>query len=205
MDRARHMSRADALASATTSTSVSLKTRRSGTQKASAPFPFKGQIATFTTPFTSTGAIDYPSVEKETIAAIKAGVSGFIVPAHASEVEVLSNEEQDKLVAVVVNAVNSSGARGTFGVFRGLYQTNLTDRVRAARKAVALGAQGIDIDVPYVTGPGRPSGNGPDRPSGNGPDWPSANGIDVVYANADDSGSVLASGNSTKIHPVATS
>ena len=38
-----------------------------------------------------------------------------------------------------------------FGVFRGLYETNLTARVRAAKKAVSLGAQGIDIDVPYAS------------------------------------------------------
>ena len=75
-------------------------------------FPFKGQIATFTTPFTADGAVDYASVARETKAAIDAGVSGFIVPAHASEVEVLSSEEQDRLVEVVTRTVNSSSARG---------------------------------------------------------------------------------------------
>lgn len=54
----------------------------------SGSFPFPGQIATFATPFYANGSIDYPSAAREIRAGIKAGIAGFIVPAHASEVEV---------------------------------------------------------------------------------------------------------------------
>ena len=90
---------------------MDLKSDDDGASQLAGDFPFKGQIATFTTPFTADGAVDYASVARETKAAIDAGVSGFIVPAHASEVEVLSSEEQDRLVEVVTRTVNSSSAR----------------------------------------------------------------------------------------------
>lgn len=61
----------------------------------------------------------------------------------------LSNEEQDKLLETALQVVNSTGAHHRFGIFRGLYSSNATERARAAQVAIKLGTHGVDIDVPY--------------------------------------------------------
>ena len=54
----------------------------------------RGVIATVSTPFLENGSIDYESLEREYQWGVDAGLTGFLVPAGASEIKYLTKEEQ---------------------------------------------------------------------------------------------------------------
>ena len=64
-----------------------------------------GIISVLQTPFQSNEKVDYESLNRLIEDAIDSGVNGFLVPAVASEVEYLSNDERDSIVRHVVARV----------------------------------------------------------------------------------------------------
>ncbi len=62
----------------------------------------RGIITVLNTPFTDVDAVDLPSLRKNIRYALEAGVAGFLVPAMASEVDKLSDEERRRIVQVVL-------------------------------------------------------------------------------------------------------
>jgi 4-hydroxy-tetrahydrodipicolinate synthase len=64
----------------------------------------KGIVGVVQTPFLPDGTIDEESLVRLVESAIAAGVSGFVAPAVASEVESLSKSERERVVRLIVQA-----------------------------------------------------------------------------------------------------
>nr|MDO8111343.1 dihydrodipicolinate synthase family protein [Candidatus Sigynarchaeota archaeon] len=63
----------------------------------------RGIITVLNTPFTREDAIDVTSLQRNVDEAARAGVAGFLVPAMASEVEKLSDEERRLEITAVLD------------------------------------------------------------------------------------------------------
>ena len=68
--------------------------------------PLKGIVTVINTPFTKSDTVDLMSLERHVEYAVTAGVSGFLVPAMASEVGKLTQAERNSIVYTVVRQVN---------------------------------------------------------------------------------------------------
>lgn len=106
--------------------------------------PLRGIITVLNTPFTVQNQIDLDAVRKNVRYALSSGVAGFLVPAMASEVFKLSEQERLELVHNVVEEVN-----GKVPVIGGASAPQADDRIRIAKKYLDLGCEGILVNIPY--------------------------------------------------------
>ena len=106
----------------------------------------RGIITVLNTPFTETGEIDTTGMERNVGYALEAGVSGFLVPAMAGEVGVLSDEERATVVSTVLN-----GVKGRVPVIGGASADTLEDRLFWTQKLVHLGCDGVLVSIPYAS------------------------------------------------------
>ncbi len=65
----------------------------------------RGIVSVLQTPFTNDGAVDEDSLVNLIESALRGGVSGFLAPAVASEVDFLSREEREEIIRLVANNV----------------------------------------------------------------------------------------------------
>ncbi|MET0427987.1 MAG: dihydrodipicolinate synthase family protein, partial [Microvirga sp.] len=65
----------------------------------------KGILPVLPTPFTPSGAIDAAAMTRIVDFALAAGADGLVFPGFASEVDALSGEERDTLLALMVERV----------------------------------------------------------------------------------------------------
>ena len=107
-------------------------------------FPLKGIVTVLNTPFKQDDTIDFKALKNNTREAIKAGVSGFLVPAMASEVYKLSEIERTKLVETVLNEVNAK-----VPVIAGAGETELAKSFKLLRSYVDLGCRNVLFQIPY--------------------------------------------------------
>ena len=106
-------------------------------------YPLKGIVPIINTPFTDDDRVDYESLSRLVEQGIEDGISGCIVPAVASEVSKLSDDERNGLVEEVVRLV-----AGRIHVIAGVSDPDVR-RVRLlAEHAVDNGVQGILCAVP---------------------------------------------------------
>jgi 4-hydroxy-tetrahydrodipicolinate synthase len=103
-----------------------------------------GIITVLNTPFDTTNTVDLPSLRRNVRRAIAAGVSGFLVPAMASEVGKLITSEREALVQTVLEECN-----GAVPVIGGASAESLEKRVENVRRIVSLGCDGALVAVPY--------------------------------------------------------
>ena len=103
-----------------------------------------GIITVLNTPFYTTNTVDLPALRRNVRRAIAAGVSGFLVPAMASEVGKLITSEREALVQTVLEECN-----GAVPVIGGGSAESLEKRVENVRRLVSLGCDGVLVAVPY--------------------------------------------------------
>lgn len=106
--------------------------------------PLRGIVTVLNTPFTASNELDVRALRRHVALALAAGVSGFLAPAMASEVEKLTSTEREILVDTVLDEV---GGRAT--VIGGASAATPAERVRLARRLVAAGCSGVLASVPY--------------------------------------------------------
>lgn len=97
----------------------------------------RGIVTVLNTPFDSSGAVDVGALRRHAGYALEAGVAGFLVPALAAEVEVLSPDERDAMLRAVV-----AEAAGRVPVVGGASAATAEERVANARR---VGAAGCDM------------------------------------------------------------
>lgn len=90
----------------------------------------RGIVSVLQTPFDERGALDATSLTRLVDSAIAAGVSGFLAPVVASEVEALSFAERERIVRVV-----SVAARGRVPLIVGASAEEARQCVRHAALA----------------------------------------------------------------------
>jgi len=103
-----------------------------------------GIITVLNTPFTDDDRIDTSSVERNVERALAAGVSGFLVPAMASEVDKLTEAERELLVRTVVEVV-----QGRVPVIGGGRAATQAERLRHAETVLRLGCDGVLVSLPF--------------------------------------------------------
>ena len=104
----------------------------------------RGIITVLNTPFTENDNLDIPSLQKNIRLAIKAGVTGFLIPAMASEVKNLSEEEKRILIHSTVEACN-----GECTVIGGTSASSQDEMLRLGETCLKEGCQGILANIPY--------------------------------------------------------
>lgn len=105
----------------------------------------RGIISVLNTPFAPDDTIDLPGLRLNVKNAIDAGVAGFLVPALASEVDALSNDERALLVSTVVES-----SVGRVPVIGGASAPTQAARMLLAREAINLGCSGILVNMPLT-------------------------------------------------------
>ncbi len=105
----------------------------------------RGIITVLNTPFTEKNQIDIQSLEKNVTMALKAGVRGFLVPAMASEVGRLSDEEKILMVKSVVKACDGKAA-----VIGGTSALDIDAMCRLGEANLKAGCRGILANIPYT-------------------------------------------------------
>ena len=102
-------------------------------------YPLSGVVPIIHTPWTEDDQIDFPSLER----LIEDGVSGCILPAVASEVSKLSDEERTRFVEEVIRIV-----KGRIHVTAGVSDPDVRRSQRLASHAVEAGADGVLCQAP---------------------------------------------------------
>lgn len=103
-----------------------------------------GIITVLNTPFTLDDQIEVEGLKRNVAEALDAGVSGFLVPAMASEVGKLSEAERELMVETVAVA-----AGGRAVVIGGASAPGAEARVSAGRRLIELGCDGILVSIPF--------------------------------------------------------
>lgn len=109
-------------------------------------FPHHGIVTVLNTPFSKEGQVDFSALQTNVREALKAGVSGFLVPAMASEVQKLSFTEKIKMVETVLEAVN-----GVVPVFAGTASTTVQESRELIKSYLQAGCNHFLIQLPYVS------------------------------------------------------
>ncbi|MDF0601861.1 dihydrodipicolinate synthase family protein [Psychromarinibacter sp. C21-152] len=102
----------------------------------------RGIVTVLNTPFDAAGAVDLAALERHVRYALAAGVAGFLVPAMAAEVDVLTPAERDGMLRTVVAA-----AGGRVPVIGGASAGTAAARVANARRVGALGADYLLVSL----------------------------------------------------------
>jgi len=107
-------------------------------------YPLHGIVTVLNTPFTSENTIAYDALQLNVDEALKAGVSGFLIPAMASEVQKLSTEEKIHMVDCVLERVE-----GKVPVFAGTAAGSLEDSRKLLKSYLHLGCKNVLIQLSY--------------------------------------------------------
>lgn len=103
-----------------------------------------GIITVLNTPFDEHDAVDLPALRRNVRRAVEAGVSGFLLPAMASEVGKLTPEERAQLVETAI-----AECAGAVPVIGGASADTMEARVRNVRHMTELGCDGVLVALPY--------------------------------------------------------
>ncbi|MCK5674800.1 MAG: dihydrodipicolinate synthase family protein [Spirochaetales bacterium] len=104
----------------------------------------KGIITVLNTPFTEDNHLDIPSLQKNIQLAIKAGVTGFLIPAMASEVNNLSEKEKLLLIRSTIEVCNNNCT-----VIGGTSSSSLNEMLKLGETYLKEGCRGILANIPY--------------------------------------------------------
>lgn len=106
--------------------------------------PLRGIVTVLNTPFTAANEVDAAALKKHVRLALDAGVAGFLIPGMASEVDKLTHDERDLLVDTVL-----AEAKGRATVIGGASAPSADERIRLARRLIAVGCDGVLVSIPY--------------------------------------------------------
>lgn len=111
-------------------------------------YPMRGIITTVNTPFHEDLSINWDDLRRTAEAALEAGVSGFLAPCFASEIDHLTEEERYRMARELVAVTRSAG--------RGIVLPNVRGKdreacVEQAKRYLDLGVDGVNIFMPTVT------------------------------------------------------
>jgi len=108
---------------------------------------FKGAIVAIVTPFKK-GKVDEASLRKLIEFQIKNGTDGIVPCGTTGESSTLSHEEHDKVIEIVINAVNKR-----VPVIAGTGSNSTAEAIRLTRHAYKAGADGALMVAPYYNRP----------------------------------------------------
>lgn len=103
-----------------------------------------GIVTVLNTPFTEDDRIDIDGLRAHVRYALDAGVGGFLVPAMASEVGKLSEQERDFMVEAVIDET-----AGRVPVIGGASAESDDERIRICRRLIEAGCQGVLVSLPF--------------------------------------------------------
>jgi len=110
---------------------------------------FSGTWTALVTPFTSTGdAIDGDTLERLVELQIQGGVSGLVPCGTTGETPTLTESEQTEVITRTVAVT-----RGRVPIFAGVGSSSTRTTIAAAQRALAAGADGIMVVMPYYSRP----------------------------------------------------
>jgi 4-hydroxy-tetrahydrodipicolinate synthase len=107
-------------------------------------YPLFGIVTVLNTPFKSDNSVDLRALKLNVREAIHAGVSGFLVPAMASEVSKLTDTERIQMVESVLQEVN-----GQVPVIAGAGEPDLIKSKKLLRSYAELGCRNMLFQIPY--------------------------------------------------------
>lgn len=105
----------------------------------------RGIITVLNTPFTTTNQIDIEALRKNIRYAIRSGVAGFLVPAMASEVDRLTENERLTMVKTALDEI-----KGSIPVIGGASSPDRDTRLKMTRSLIDLGCEGILHSIPFT-------------------------------------------------------
>ena len=106
-------------------------------------FPLRGVVVSLDTPFDASGKIDFPALERLMEWHLAQGAAGFLTPAQAAEVNVLTLAERLELIRFAERIL-----KGRALFIAGATAPDEADSFRAAEAAVAAGAQFVLVEIP---------------------------------------------------------
>jgi len=107
-------------------------------------FPVQGIITVLNTPFSYDNQVDLNDLKNHVRVAMQAGVSGFLVPAMASEVYKLSKKERLNMVETVLTETNNEAV-----VFAGTGETDLARSLELLKEYIELGCENVLFQIPF--------------------------------------------------------
>ena len=106
-------------------------------------YPMFGIITTVNTPFNEDLSINWADLRRTAEAALEAGVSGFLAPCFASEIDCLSEDERYRMASELVDVTREAGrglvipnVRGADKACIGQIRYNTRQAQACARKCV---------------------------------------------------------------------
>ena len=108
-------------------------------------FPLHGILPVLNTPFDKDDRVDYAALRAQVDEALRAGVSGFLVPAMASEVNALTFHEKLTIMEHVLDQV-----AGRVPVFAGCAAPSLDGSRKILRAFLQLGCRQVLIQLPFM-------------------------------------------------------
>ena len=109
----------------------------------------RGIVTVLNTPFDDDDTIEVDGLCKNVAAALQAGVSGFLVPAMASEVNKLTEAERHLLVRTVIEMAHGHSVRHKITVIGGASAPTTEERIHIGKQLIDLGCDGILVSIPY--------------------------------------------------------
>jgi len=105
---------------------------------------FDGIVAVPATPFTADDRVDVESLRRYARGALRQGAAGFLAPAVAGEVDTLSDQERETIVATLIEE-----AGGRVPVIGGATDPDPVGRVRHAARFIEMGCAGVLAYIRY--------------------------------------------------------
>lgn len=111
-------------------------------------YPMYGIITTVNTPFNDDLSINWSDLRRTAEAALEAGVSGFLAPSFASEIDELTEDERYRMASELVAVTREAGHGIVLPNVRGKDQAACVEQ---AKRYLDLGVDGVNIFMPTVT------------------------------------------------------
>ncbi|MEI6622291.1 MAG: 4-hydroxy-tetrahydrodipicolinate synthase [Actinomycetes bacterium] len=112
------------------------------------PSPFGTVLTAMVTPMLADGEVDYPGAQQLAEYLVDSGNDGLIVSGTTGEAPTTSDDEKDRLLRVVIEAVGDRAA-----IVAGVGTNNTAHSVKLADEAQRAGADGLLAVTPYYNKP----------------------------------------------------
>jgi 4-hydroxy-tetrahydrodipicolinate synthase len=106
---------------------------------------WSGVIPALTTPFLTDGAVDHAFLAKHAAYMIECGCTGIVALGSLGEGATLTNPEKFAVISTIIKALD-----GKAPVIGSISSLSTADAIEVAKKATALGCQGLMVLPPYV-------------------------------------------------------
>lgn len=113
----------------------------------------RGAFTALVTPFAADGAVDEEALRRLVRWQVLAGIDGLVPVGTTGEAPTLTPVERDRVIAITVETVRESAARGRVPVIAGTGTNDTAATVAATRRAAELGADVALVVAPYYNRP----------------------------------------------------